>query len=141
MILFIVMSILCSCSSDSNNLVVEAIENVNVRVNLTIDSETIEEGESATIMLSLDSPNITGGNLVFPFILGGTVDPSSDVVSLVSTNLTINPGDSETTLVLITIDDDDVEENEIFTLALGELPNSITEGTSTEVALRITDND
>lgn len=133
-----------SCSSDDSDdpQEEETSDGTLFRANLSINSSTIEEGESAVITLALDQVNNTGSSLVFDFTFGGTADPLSDLLSLASTELTIPNGETETTLEVTSIDDDIAEETETFTLDIGSgIPDGATAGTTTSITLNISDND
>ncbi len=112
-----------------------------LRATLTLEPDTVEEGGDATVTLSLDAPNATGGNLSFPFAFDGTVDPTMDIVSLVSTQFVIANGETSATIDINTLDDDIMEEDETFTITLGDLPNGTTAGERTMIILTLTDND
>ena len=80
--------------------------------------------------------------MVFDFSFGGTVDPESDVLSLVSTQLTIASGATETSLMVDSIDDTEAEMDETFTLDISDgIPSGAVAGTTTNITLTITDND
>ena len=113
-----------------------------IRANLSIDPATVVEGESATITLTLDRANDTESNLTFGFSFGGDVDPLSDLLSLASTELIIPIGETETTLEITTVDDDEAEETESFTLDISTgIPSGATAGETPSITLMITDND
>lgn len=142
--LFIASIILVSCSSDGDDdSIPESPGDGRLfRANLSVAPATIVEGENAIITLTLDAVNDTGSNLVFDFTFGGTVDPESDLLSLVSTQLTIANGSNETTLQIESIDDDEAEVDETFTLDISDgIPDGAVAGTTTNITLTVTDND
>ncbi len=131
-----------SCSDDDSAPEEEMQSGALLRADLSVAPATIVEGESAVITLTLDAPNNTGANLVFDFSFGGTVDPESDVLSLVSTQLTIASGATETSLMVDSIDDTEAEMDETFTLDISDgIPSGAVAGTTTNITLTITDND
>ena len=132
-----------SCSDDDSAPEDEVVGGgALLRADLSVAPATIVEGESAVITLTLDAPNNTGANLVFDFSFGGTVDPESDVLSLVSTQLTIASGATETSLMVDSIDDTEAEMDETFTLDISDgIPSGAVAGTTTNITLTITDND
>ena len=134
---------LFSCSDDDSAPEDEVVGGgALLRADLSVAPATIVEGESAVITLTLDAPNNTGANLVFDFSFGGTVDPESDVLSLVSTQLTIASGATETSLMVDSIDDTEAEMDETFTLDISDgIPSGAVAGTTTNITLTITDND
>lgn len=141
-IIAIVIMSLCSCSSNDDEDTSDEIPNNRLlRANLSVTPGTIMEGESATITLMLDETNTTGSNLVFDFNFAGTIDPQSDVLSLASTTLVIPDGSTETSLEITSVDDDEMEDTETFTLDITGFPDAAVAGTSTNIVLSITDND
>ncbi len=145
--LFIAAMILSSCSSDSDDDS-GTIPPPNgggttlLRADLSVEPGTITEGENAIVTLTLDAPNNTGSDLVFDFTFGGTIDPESDVLSLVSTELVIANGATEVTLEIVSIDDMETEDTETFTLNISDgIPSGATAGTTTDITLNIMDND
>ena len=80
--------------------------------------------------------------MVFDFSFGGTVDPLSDLLSLASTQLIVANGDTETSLMVVSIDDTEAEMDETFTLDISDgIPSGAVAGTTTNITLTITDND
>ena len=133
---------LFSCSDDDSVPEDEVVGGgALLRANLSVAPATIIEGESSVITLTLDAPNDTGASLIFDFSFGGTADPLSDLLSLASTQLIVANGDTETSLMVDSIDDTEAEVDETFTLDISGFPSGAVAGTTTNITLTITDND
>ena len=133
---------LFSCSDDDSAPEDEVVGGgALLRANLSVEPATIIEGESSVITLTLDAPNDTGASLIFDFSFGGTADPLSDLLSLASTQLIVANGDTETSLMVDSIDDTEAEVDETFTLDISGFPSGAVAGTTTNITLTITDND
>ena len=130
-----------SCSDDDSAPEEEMQSGALLRANLSVEPATIIEGESSVITLTLDAPNDTGASLIFDFSFGGTADPLSDLLSLASTQLIVANGDTETSLMVDSIDDTEAEVDETFTLDISGFPSGAVAGTTTNITLTITDND
>jgi len=131
----------CGSDSDDDSFEPDVPEATLLRADLSLDTNSVEEGGMAIITLSLDAPNNTGGDLTFDFSFGGTVEPGVDILSLVNTAFVVPNGEDTVTLEVVSIDDDITEDSETFTLEITGIPSGAVAGNTTEVTLTITDND
>lgn len=134
---------LTACSSDSgDDTTDDQVGGSNpFTASLGLSPSSVEEGGTATVTLSLDRPNDTGGTLTANFSFGGTVDPMMDVVSMVNASISILNGATEATFDITTLDDDVTEDDESLNVEFSSLPNGVEAGNNASVTLTVTDND
>jgi len=106
-------------------------------VNLSVNSNAVNEGESVTITATL-SEALTGSSVTVPIVVSNDSAESTDYEPVTSIEITANQltGTAE----LVTNEDDDFDD-EVLDISFGNLPDLILPGTSTSVTVTIQDND
>ncbi|MCY4232816.1 MAG: spondin domain-containing protein [Bacteroidetes bacterium] len=105
-------------------------------VTLTVDSNPVTEGESASLTLTLSAP-ITSAVMI-PMIITNDSAEQSDYEPV--TIISIDANKMTGVATLMTNEDDDYDDEEL-TIKLGDLPDQVLPGTTTSIVLTIEDND
>ena len=109
-------------------------------VSLSVDSNSIEEGEETQVKITLSSP--LADDVRIPLdVINGTANSSDYQILSSSSNIEINRGDTEGETTVRAIDDYFIEEHETFTVELGTLPSSVQMGSNSTEVVTIIDND
>ena len=113
-----------------------AIWNVVVAVSLTVSPHPVQEGESVTVAATLSSPIAT--EVTIPLIY---INNTAEVVDYNPLESILIAADSTRgTGSIMTAEDDDAND-EVFTLALGSLPEMVTPQSSEEITITILDDE
>ena len=105
-------------------------------VSLSASPNPVEEGSPVTVTATLSSA--LASNVTIPLTLSSGMAEDDDYGSLSS--ITIN-SDSTTGTGTVTTSQDADFDNETFTVALGNLPSSVTAGSPSAIEITITDDD
>ena len=110
------------------------------RVSLSVDDNSVVEGEAVTVTLEL-SEALTN-NVTIPLNLTSGTAESDDYDSTSPVNVTVTGGQTEANHTINTYEDDDIE-NESFTVQIdtNNLPSGVAAGSPLSAAITITDND
>ena len=104
-------------------------------VSLLVDPQEVEEGEAVTVELHLSQPLLI--DVVIPLEYTSGTAESEDYIAL--DNVTIPAGENVASGQIMTIQDLDIDD-EIFTVALGQLPSDVVGGRETSQTVTILDN-
>ena len=109
-------------------------------VSLSVDQQTVEEGESVTVTIML-SEDLTS-NITIPLLLTAGTAESDDYDSTSPVNVTIASSATQIQKVIKTNPDDD-SDDETFTITIDadNLPADVKAGTALSEVIRITDPD
>jgi beta-glucanase (GH16 family) len=111
---------------------------VTVRVDFMRSSYTVEEGQTVTLTVALNTP-AAAPVTVDVATTGGTATPGGDYQTI-STTLTFPPGVTEQLVVLQTVDDDEQEGDETVIVTLSN-PVGAGLGAHSQTTVTIVDND
>ncbi|MXW13642.1 MAG: T9SS type A sorting domain-containing protein [Rhodothermaceae bacterium] len=124
----------------SSSVEVTITDNDMREVSLSIDQNSIAEGQPVTITIELSESLAI--NTTIPLILTSGSAESDDYDSASPVNIDITSGQTEADYTINTYEDADTED-ETFTVAIDEdnLPAGVTLGGPTSAEVKITDND
>ena len=97
-----------------------------------------EEGRSVTVRVALDKDPRRTVTIPLAATPGGGADPG-DYAALAE--VVFNAGETSKGVVVTAVDDSVDDDGESVELAFGALPDGVSEGATTQAAVRITDND
>ena len=101
-------------------------------------AHTVEEGDNATIAVVLDvDPERDLTIKIIPTNMGGAQDTDYSGVS----DLAFSKGDTRKEFTFTATDDEEDDDGESVKLSFGTLPHRVSEGTTDEATVSITDND
>ena len=106
---------------------------------LSADRRRIQEGEQVAVTLHLSSP--LPDAVILPLTLTNGTASSEDYRSLSSTRLVIPNGASKAEIIILAEEDDFLEGDETFTIALDDVPSSVALGTPSDIEITIGDTD
>ena len=110
-----------------------------VEVSFGASTYTVAEGGTVTVAVTLDvDPERT---VVIPITVTNQGGASAEDYSRVPPNVTFNSGDTSQTVTITATDDSGVDGGESIKLGFGTLPAKVTEGSTDETTVSITDND
>ena len=136
-----------SLSNESNAMIGDAsatgtIEDNDVpqvQVSFARDTYTVNEGSAVMMIVTLDKdPERT---VIIPLLTSHQGGATNADYSGVSERVTFNAGETEKTFEITAIDDGIDDDNETVTLRFGNLPNRVSSGSPSTVAIAITDGD
>jgi len=128
-------------SSQSVDVDVTVIDDGRPSTKLTVNSNSIEEGESVTVTIELGGP--LADETIIPLEYP---DPNATEITdfePLPSSVTIPAGQARASVDIVTIDDDADEPNELFTVAIDrdQLPSQVKLGTPFSARITIIDND
>ena len=110
-----------------------------VTVSFGSSTYTVVEGGTVTVTVTLDvDPERT---VVIPITVTNENGATNVDYSGVPPDVTFNSGDTSQTVTITATDDSSVDGGESIKLAFGTLPAKVTEGSTDETTVSITDND
>ncbi len=104
---------------------------------LSADRRRIREGEQVTVTLHLSSP--LPDAVILPLTLTNGTASSEDYRWLGSTRLEIPSGASKAEIIILAEEDDFLEGDETFTIALDDVPSFVALGTPSDIEITIVD--
>ena len=107
-------------------------------VTLSVSPNPVLEGRTVDVTVTLS--RTLSSNVIIPVTVTAGSAESGDY-STGASAITISAGNLSSTFALVITNQDDDEEDETLTVALGTLPSTVTAGTETSVTLTITDDD
>ena len=110
-----------------------------VAVSFEQSAYTVAEGGDVTVKVSLSAD--PERQVVVPITASNQDGASNSDYSGVPANVTFNSGDTEKSFTFSATDDTVDDDDESVKLGFGTLPAGVTEGTTTEAVVSITDND
>jgi len=127
-------------SSEPVNVDVTVIDDGRSSAGLTVSSNSIEEGESVSVMIELTSILTSETVIPLEYIDHSTEPPDFEERPA---SVRIPSGQSRGSIMIVTKDDETDEPNEAFTVAIDrdQLPSDVKLGTSFSERITIIDND
>ena len=124
-------------AGDPKLQLITIIDDDKPTVSLSASPETVEEGETVTITakLSIEPPNA----VEIPLTLNNETTEDEDYGPLTPNPIRIDANTLEGSATIATIPDDKVEDDETFTVELGDLPSTVTAGSPNSILLTIKD--
>ncbi len=110
-----------------------------VEVSFDRDTYTVNEGSAVMMIVTLDKD--PEREVMIPILTSHQGGATNADYSGVSERVTFNPGEREKTFEITAIDDGIDDDNETVTLRFGNLPNRVSSGSPSTVAIAITDGD
>ena len=124
-----------SITDDDSNVIQRQ---TNVSVSFKISAYSVPEGGTASIKITLsDDP---GKSVEIPVSVTGGMGITDADYSGVPLTVTFSSGDTEKAFAFTAIQDQDDEDVETVTLAFGDLPEGVSEGSITEATVSIRDS-
>ncbi len=108
-------------------------------VSLSADRPRIQEGEQVAVTLHLSST--LPDAVILPLTLTDQTTSEEDYRWLGSTRLVIPGGATEAEIIILAEEDDFLEGDETFTIALDDVPSSVALGTPSDIEITIEDTD
>ena len=110
-----------------------------VTANFAQATYTVDEGSTVTVKVTLNaSPERT---VTIPITKANKDGATSADYSGVPANVTFNRGDTEAEITFAAAADNENDDNENVKLGFGALPTGVSEGTTKEATVSITDDD
>ncbi len=126
-------------STDETTVSITDNDDTQVSVSFEQSSYAVAEGGSVTVKVTLsEDPERT---VTIPISRANQGGASNGDYSGVPANVTFNSGDTEKTFSFTATDDTADDDGESVKLSFGTLPARVSEGTTTEAVVSITDND
>lgn len=130
--------IIISCSDDDE----EVSTPFAASVSLSTSQNSLEEGNSITVEVTLNKSNTTNSSISIPISVTGSATSGQDY-STISSEIQISTSTSTSSFTITATDDTEVEGDEtiIITLNTSDLPTDISLGNPNSITLTIQDND
>ncbi len=110
-----------------------------VTANFEQATYTVDEGSTVTVKVTLNAePERT---VTIPITKANQGGASDNDYSGVPANVTFNSGDTEAAITFAAVSDSDNDDGENVKLGFGALPTGVSEGTTKEATVSITDDD
>ena len=108
-------------------------------MNFALGAYTVDEGSTVTVTVTLNAdPERT---VTIPITKANQDGATSADYSGVPANVTFNRGDTEAEITFAAVSDSDNDDGENVKLGFGALPTGVSEGTTKETTVSITDDD
>ena len=110
-----------------------------VEVNFELGAYTVDEGSTVIVTVTLNAdPERT---VTIPITKANQDGASNNDYTGVPANVTFNRGDTEAEITFAAAADNENDDNERVKLGFGALPTDVSEGTTKETTVSITDDD
>ncbi len=121
------------------SLIVTILDNLPT-ITLSVDLETIEEGEEASVTATMS--RALESNVTIPLnLIADTATPDDYEIQSTEPQVIINRGQTRGNIRILAENDHLIEGDERFTLELGPLPPSVNEGVPSSVQITIRSDD